>query len=231
MQKLSSSEYKNLVCQATPLSIEIVDGQISHKVLQLPDRSIIKLFRIKRLLSSARIVSQAKRFKHNVERLQSHGIPTVELKAVYKIPSIARTAVHYRYLAGITLRDYCQKKALSPQWARRLGMFFVNLHQRGVYFRSIHFGNIVLTHDNRIGLIDVLDMRFRRAPLTLGLRMRNLRHLFRYDSDIGSLSPIRHSFIDVYCASANLSSHKERRLRERYEAYFTAPPAQDQSLA
>jgi len=231
MQELSSSNYRNLTRQATPLSSEILDGQMSHKVLQLPDRSIMKLFRIKRLLSSARIVPQAKRFQRNVERLQSDGIPTVALIAVYNIPSIARTAVHYRYMAGITLRDFCQKDAMSPQLAQRLGMFFASLHQRGIYFRSIHFGNMVLTDDDSIGLIDVLDMRFRRGPLTLGLRMRNLRHLFRYDSDIRSLSPVRHIFMDVYCASANLSSREERRLRERYEAYFRAPAAQDQSLA
>jgi len=191
----------------------------------------MKLFRIKRLLSSARIVPPAKRFQRNVERLQSHGIPTVALKAVYDIPSIARTAVHYHYMAGITLRDFCQKAPLPPQLAQRLGMFLASLHQKGIYFRSIHFGNMVLTHDDRIGLIDVLDMRFRRGSLNMGLRVRNLRHLFRYDTDRDYLAPARHFFINAYCTSAALPSLKERRLRKRYATYFTTWTAQHNNPA
>ena len=221
MQELSLREYQHLTCQATPLSIEIVDGHTCHKVLQLQDGSIMKLFRIKRLLSSARIVPPAKRFQRNVERLQSHGIPTVALQAVYDIPSMARTAVHYRYLGGITLRDVCAKDALTPQLAHRLGTFFASLHQKGIYFRSIHFGNMVLTTpDHRIGLIDVLDMRFRRGPLNRFLRRRNLRHLFRYGIDIDCLAPVRDSFFDAYRTSSRLRPGSEKTLRSHFEAYF-----------
>ena len=180
----------------------------------------MKLFRIKRLLSSARIIPRAKRFQRNVERLQSREIPTIELKAVYKIPSIARTAVHYHYLAGMTLREFCEKGAFPPLLAQRLGTFLASLHQKGIYFRSIHFGNMVLMPDDRIGLIDVLDIRFRRSPLSGRLRRRNLRHLFRYRVDIDCLAPVRYNFIDAYCASARLHPGGEKALRRRFEEYF-----------
>ncbi len=182
----------------------------------------MKFFRIKRLLSSARIIPRAKRFQRNVERLQSCGIPTIGLKAVYKIPSIARTAVHYHYLAGMTLREFCEKDAFPPLLAQRLGTFLASLHQKGIYFRSIHFGNMVLTPDNSIGLIDVLDMRFRRGPLSKRLRKRNLRHLFRYIVDIDCLAPVRCSFMDAYCASSRLQPGCEKALRRRFEEYFSS---------
>lgn len=220
MPELSLSEYRNLIHQATPLTYELVEGQLSHKVLQLPDQSIVKLFRLKRLLTSARLFPYTKRFQRNVWRIDSLSIPTVTITALYRIPAIKRTAVHYRMLTGITLRDHCERNEMDTTLAERFGIFFSFLHQKGIYFRSIHFGNMVLTPDDRIGLIDVVDMRFRRNPLTMTLRIRNLRHLFRYDADIDCLSPMRHIFIDAYCKSSGLRPRNENRLRHHFESYF-----------
>ena len=220
MQKLSLSEYRNLIHQATPLACELVEGQLSHKVLQLPDQSIVKLFRLKRLLTSARIFPHTKRFQRNVRRIKSFNIPTVTITALYRIPAIKRTAVHYRILTGITIRDHCELTEMDSQLAKRFGIFFSLLHQKGIYFRSIHFGNMVLTPDNRIGLIDVVDMRFRNRPLNMRLRIRNLRHLFRYDDDIEILIPFRHMFIDAYCETAGLHRNHESRFRRHFESYF-----------
>ena len=220
MQKLSLSEYRNLIHQATPLACELVEGQLSHKVLQLPDQSIVKLFRLKRLLTSARIFPHTKRFQRNVRRIQSFSIPTVKITALYRIPAIKRTAVHYRILTGITIRDHCELTEMDSQLAERFGIFFSSLHQKGIYFRSIHFGNMVLTPDDRIGLIDVVDMRFRRGPLRTGLRIRNLRHLFRYDIDIACIAPVRRIFLDAYCKSGGLGPGEEKRLRHHFESYF-----------
>jgi tRNA A-37 threonylcarbamoyl transferase component Bud32 len=223
METLSLSEYNGLIEQATPLACELVDGQIVHKVLQLPDRSILKLFRLKRLLTSARLYPHTKRFQKNIERLNSLGIATVSLKAVYRIPAIKRTAVHYRFFSGLTLREHCQT-AMDAQLAERFGHFFASLHQKGIYFRSIHFGNMVIAPDGRIGLIDVVDMRFRRRPLNMGLRIRNLRHLFRYNADIDCLAPVRHVFIEAYCHTTQLNLRRENRLRRHFEAYFQGAP-------
>jgi hypothetical protein len=220
MQELSLSEYRSLTHLAEPLASELVEGNISHKVLQLPDKSILKLFRLKRFLTSARLFPYTKRFQRNVARLESLDIPTVEIRAVYRIPAIKRTAVHYRFLTGMTLRDYCTTNGMNPQIAEKFGLFFAFLHRSGIYFRSIHFGNLVLTADNRLGLIDVVDMRFRRGSLGKGLRIRNLRHLFRYDTDIDSLAPFRHIFIETYCHSARLRPIHEKHLRYHFETYF-----------
>lgn len=219
METLSLSEYNGLIEQATPLACELVDGQITHKVLQLPDHSILKLFRLKRMLTSARLFPHTRRFQNNVARLGALGISTVSLKAVYQIPAIKRTAVHYHFLSGLTLREHCHA-AMDADLAKRFGQFFASLHKKGVYFRSIHFGNVVLTPDGRLGLIDVVDMRFRRRPLNMGLRIRNLRHLFRYNADVDCLAPLRHIFIDTYCQTTQLDHRRENRLRRHFETYF-----------
>jgi len=53
------------------------------------------------------------------------------------------------------------------------------LHERGVYFRSLHLGNVVRTPDGRLGLIDISDVRVHRRPLGRLLRARNLRRMQR----------------------------------------------------
>ncbi|MOA52408.1 hypothetical protein D3C78_1757000 [compost metagenome] len=55
-----------------------------------------------------------------------------------------------------------------------------SLHQSGIYFRSLHLGNIVVTPEGKLGLIDVADMRFLRSPLSARLVKRNLQHFARY---------------------------------------------------
>jgi tRNA A-37 threonylcarbamoyl transferase component Bud32 len=220
MQSLSLSEYNDLVEGAETLTSEFVDGRIWPKVLRLEDQSILKLFRLKRFITSARLIPYVTRFQRHVKRLEAVDIPTVRINVVYNITAINRTAVHYWPLEGETLREHCETRPIDIHQAKRLGQFFLFLHQNGIYFRSIHFGNIVLTADDRIGLIDVVDMRFRRRPLNMTLRIRNLRHLFRYDADIDCLAPVRHIFIDAYCKSSRLRSSYEGRLRHHFESYF-----------
>jgi tRNA A-37 threonylcarbamoyl transferase component Bud32 len=222
MQLLPLSKYYDLIDGAEVLVSENLDGQECPKVLRLKDHSILKLFRLKRYLTSARLIPYAVRFQRHVERLQRADIPTVNIRAVFRIAGLGRTAVHYRPLEGRTLREYCGTHPLDHSQASRLGQFLENLHRRGIYFRSIHFGNMVLTADRRIGLIDVADMRFRRGALGLGLRIRNLRHLFRYEVDIDSLAPVRQVFMDAYCASAALPARQGARWRRHCEAYFQA---------
>ena len=231
MRSIPLPEYEALVKDAEILSSEYVDSRFSPKVLRLKDQSIIKLFRLKRLLTSARLVPYPIRFRRHALKLRDADIPTVEILAVFKITALHRTAVHYRPLEGHTLREHCEHQPIKRQLAKQLGQFFQLLHQKGIYFRSIHFGNLVLTSDQRVGLIDVADMRFRRGTLNMGMRIRNLRHLFRYDSDRDYLSPVRHTFIDAYCTSANLPSRQEQQLRNHYESYFDAGAVQHRSRA
>ncbi len=107
--------------------------------------------------------------------------------AVYRIPQAARDAVRYRPLAGRTLRQLASAGQAPDRLRARLGQFVARLHESGVYFRSLHLGNIVLTPGNTLGLIDIADLRAGGRPLSRRRRWRNFRHLMRNAQDRGWL--------------------------------------------
>lgn len=150
------------------------------KVLRLADGSILKLFRRKRLLSSAVFYPYARRFAANAAALARIGVPVPEVLGVYRVAELARDVVHYRPLPGATLRELACR-GLDPEQRRRLRddltRFIVRLHDAGVYFRSLHLGNVVRTPDGRLGLIDFADLRVYPWPLGRYLRARNVRRM------------------------------------------------------
>jgi len=151
------------------------------KVYLLQDGNILKLFRRKRLFSSALLRPYSTRFINNAARLQKLGVPTLEVLAFYKLQKPGMTAVLYRPLPGKTLRQLSNQENFSWQHTLpALVELIRSLHASGIYFRSLHLGNIVVTPENKLGLIDVADMRFLRSPLPRYLARRNLQHFARY---------------------------------------------------
>lgn len=151
------------------------------KVFLLPDGNILKLFRRKRLLSSALFRPYSKRFIDNAARLEKLGIPTLQTLTLHQLDTPGMTAVLYRPLPGETLRQLADKNGFDwQQTLPALTAFIRELHAAGVYFRSLHLGNIVVTPGNQFGLIDVADMRFLRGPLPQHLVKRKLQHFARY---------------------------------------------------
>jgi hypothetical protein len=158
-----------------------------EKVLRLADGTIFKLFRRKRLISSAAWYPYAQRFADNAAALDKLGIPIPTVMDVYRIPHIARDAVHYAPLAGATLREMV-RRGMDNQLEQRLKALFtdfvINLHDKGIYFRSLHIGNVVVTPQETLGLIDFSDMRVLRRPLIRYLRARNLRRMQGIASEV-----------------------------------------------
>ena len=151
------------------------------KVYQLQDGNILKLFRRKRLLSSALLRPHSLRFCQNARALKKIGIQTVDPIRIYRLEDASWTAVLYGPLAGKTISQLIREQPLL--WSRlkpRLATFIGMLHYHGVYFRSLHLGNIVVTPDDRLGLIDISDLQFRHAPLGRRLIRRNQEHFEKY---------------------------------------------------
>jgi len=180
MRNLSHQEFKQLTQNASVLT----DDEHGKKVLELTDHSIIKLFRVKRFISQATLYSPARRFAKNARKLKQLNIPTISLINLYKINSIKRTAVHYKQLKGITVREYLQQNSADNEFLTQLGAFLAQLHNKGIFFRSAHFGNIIVTPDKQLGLIDISDMTISWFSLGYLKRIRNLRHIFRLPEDI-----------------------------------------------
>lgn len=158
------------------------DGH-GEKVLRLQDGSYLKLFRRKRLISSAAWYPYAQRFADNAVALAARTVPCPEVIGVFRIADADRDAVCYKPLPGKTLRELIRRNEATDSLRKQLGAFVAMLHAVGIYFRSLHLGNIVLTPSGELGLIDIADLRAEKGPLGSYRRYRNLRHLERSSSD------------------------------------------------
>ena len=166
---LSAAEF-----QALREGAEVIekDGH-GEKVLLLPDGTYLKLFRRKRLISSALFYPYAKRFVINAEKLESLGIRCPKIIATYKLSTPRRDIVHYAPVPGKTIRSLICSGELSAETLNLVREFIKNLHSKGLYFRSIHSGNIIVLK-NQLGLIDISDLIIKKPPLTQKLSEKNL---------------------------------------------------------
>jgi tRNA A-37 threonylcarbamoyl transferase component Bud32 len=148
-------------------SCDVVEQDIfGAKVLRCDNGDYIKVFRIKHRISLSRIANPAKSFCNNAGKLQSLGIDTLLPVALFNIPHRPRWAVRYKPLVGETVRTLLERSLTDPSALpgsriAALGDYIAQLHEKGIYFRSLHPGNVVLQPDGTFGLIDVLDCRFR----------------------------------------------------------------------
>ena len=162
------------------------------KVFDLNDGRMMKIFRVKRFWSSNLWSPFAKRFVRNTQRLRRLGIPTIQCRQHGSIPHLDRTYVIYERLPGQTLREVSELDGVL------LGTFFARLHDRGVYFRSCHLGNLLLLEHGELGLIDVLDMRFRKGGLSANERERNFRRLRSRSQDHKRLDAVWERMMVAY---------------------------------
>jgi tRNA A-37 threonylcarbamoyl transferase component Bud32 len=176
---LSNDEYLALRANATVLERDLH----GDKVLRLGNGSYLKLFRRKRLISSAAWYPYAQRFADNALILQKRAIPCPLVTATYRIPSIKRDAVLYTPLEGKSLRQIIQSGEAPSDLRTVLGKFVAQLHAAGIYFRSLHLGNIILSISGKLGLIDIADLRAKSGAISPYLRRRNMQQLYRNPND------------------------------------------------
>jgi len=207
-RRLDAREYARLVAGGRVLER---DGH-GVKVWWLPGDRILKLFRVKRWFTSARLRPYHVRFARNAARLARLGVAVPEVERLVRIPHLKRQGVLYRVLPGRTFSEL-----LAPEppldLLERLAAFLAELHRDGVYFRSVHPGNVVLCDDGRPGLIDLQDVRFRSRPLTTGERARNFRHLYAGRH----AEPLRRwgvePFLELYLEALSLEPPQRDRTR------------------
>ena len=193
MKSLDNKQYLKMRAGADVTAAD----EHGDKVLLLKDGTYLKLFRVKRLFTSARLFPYWRRFEKNAEALHALGVPTLKVIESIRLPEIDRTAVHYEPLPGNILREVPD---FDARLVSRLGAFIKELHDKGVYLRSMHLGNVVLTPEDELGLIDIADMRVYGGALRKGLRLRNLHHLWRYEQDRRAISPYQEAFVSSFDA-------------------------------
>ncbi|MGR3887078.1 O-antigen ligase family protein [Pseudomonas sp. 1152_12] len=162
----------------------IEEDGLGPKVLRLEDGSFLKLFRARRWYTTGGFSPYSQRFASNSEQLARLGIASPPILDLYRLQD-GSSAVRYQPLPGLTLRQALQSldNSLRESLIERFGRFMAQLHERGVYFRSLHLGNVLLMEDGEFGLIDVADMRIYPSALRNTLRQRNVKHMQRYPQD------------------------------------------------
>jgi len=148
-----------------------------EKVLLLNNNKIMKLFRVKRIWSSSVFYPYSVRFSQNAKKLQQLGIPTIQVEQQFYSWHLRRYGIIYPLLEGEAIAEHLAQQ--DPQLYLKLAQFIAHLHNLGIYFRSLHPGNILLLKNGEMGLIDIADMRFKKR-LSHSECKRNFWHFFRY---------------------------------------------------
>lgn len=152
------------------------------KVLRLASGHLLKIFRTRRRHFIARLRPAALRFQLNAVELSARGIIAPKVCDTFWLDrSAAVSGCLYEPVVGQPLDKLLRnQRADFDAGLPALAAFIFRLHQQGIYFRSLHLGNILLTPAYEFALIDFLDIRFKHAPLGNFLVKRNFRHLHNY---------------------------------------------------
>ncbi|PHS73654.1 MAG: toluene tolerance protein [Cycloclasticus sp.] len=202
MENISHEQYLQLIDGADIIE---KDGA-GLKVLDTNKGEMIKLFRRKRLFSSALLNPYAVRFANNAKYLKALSVPTIVVNRLIWCNSIKRHIVIYQRLEGKLLRDVLTNTFKNSDGIfRQFGEFIATLHNKGVYFRSAHLKNILVLPNGKFALIDISDMQIKKGALNLHLRERNFQHILRYQEDKNLVRSHFQSFFSSYSETSQLN--------------------------
>lgn len=210
MKTLSNSELQRFIQKH-----RLLLGTLQRPELMLTSRQqIVKFFYPRKSISTSLFIPQAKRFRSNGIKLKQVGITAPEVSELIFCPDIPVHMAVYQYLKGDDIRNLCSKN--NYPCIDKLPSYIATLHQRGVYFRAIHLGNILQSDENELALVDITDLTVRLDQLTIFQRARNIAHLFNSTEDKQWLADYGlRRFLDSYHLSAHLSDTKIKLLEWR----------------
>lgn len=186
------------------------------KLMQLPDGRMVKVFPRGAIWSSRWWRPAAVQFVSAAQELERLGVPTVSVLQRVAVGRLKRDVVIYAPLAGETLRDAMENAQQAPALFDRYAAFLAELHQKGVFFRGIHFGNIIVTPNGAMGLVDLAPARFYGRPLSVAKRVRNLAHIIDNRLDRQRVQELgQERLIESYLDASSLSGAQSAALRTR----------------
>jgi hypothetical protein len=163
------------------------------------------------LFTSDRIVPYHRRFRRALQTLPQRGVAVPRYLAHGRVADGHEHFVIYEPLQGTPLRSCYAALDLGT-----LAAFVRDLHDRGVYFRGLHLGNVIRCADGSLGLIDVQDIRLFRRSLSRRRRERNLGILCSHPGDLAYMLDGHWSeLVLAYCRAAGWSVAGAARMRER----------------
>ena len=152
------------------------------KVVALENGLYLKIFHTRRNLLLARLQPAASRFAKNARTLNKLDITTPSVTEIFWLDKRkGLSGCLYQPLPGISLEKiHDQNPKLIEEQLPALANLIRELHKKRIYFRSLHLGNILLLPNGQFGLIDFLDLTYKKMPLTKWHTKRNFAHLENY---------------------------------------------------
>lgn len=186
-----------------------------------PDGTITKLWlRKKSFFSSDRFRSYAQRFVNNAARLTAKGITVPEILSHAVLEGERISIVCYRALPGNSIRVLL-KKFPERVDIPALCQYILMLHDKGIFFRSIHLGNIILLPDNSYGLIDFTDVRIYKKSVPLLRRAANLATPMRYSEDTDRIEVAQlPNLIECYLSALEPNARDKERFLAKIKRYL-----------
>lgn len=209
---LSVDEFDEMVGAATMLAASSKRGR--PRMMMNEKGDILKFFYQRKKLSASRIKPYALRFAKNCKKLLARGIDAVCVKKIYYCPEKQCHVVRYIRIPGKDIRE-CLASGQSEVLENIPGLL-ADLHKKGIFFRSVHLGNILQVKEDEFGLVDVANVRFYARSLRASLRARNIIHMFENRDDEEVLGQFGlQQFVDNYFQAAKLDKQLENKVRNK----------------
>lgn len=201
MQDIISDQEFNAYSHNSSYKILAANGD-KPKVIESETGEIIRFFYPKKkLFSSNKYRPYAVRFSSNAKQLNSMNIAAPTIKSLQYYPPLKTHILRYEKLLGEDARSLLTNS--NPNMIANVITFIAKLHEQGVFFRSIHMGNVIIQPNGGFGLIDIADTRFNNKPLSLLQRYRNLKHIIYNLDDAALWNQFGVGrFLETYFASA-----------------------------
>lgn len=189
---------------------------LGHRKTFHKKNEIIKIFNVRGYISSGFFNTYASRIIKNSIRLTEHEIPSIEITNELAFQYNKRlSGVSYKYIPGKTYRDLGNK--ITKEMITDLAKYISIIHKKGIYFRAMHLGNILL-HNKKLFLIDIAKIHFYPWSLFIFTRARAFRRMIKYQDDIKHFGLINYkNLISEYMVSSKFN-HFERI---RFQLYLT----------
>ena len=189
---------------------------LGHRKTFHKKNEIIKIFNVRGYISSGFFNTYASRIIKNSIKLKDHEISSIEITNELAFQYNNRlSGVSYKYIPGKTYRDLGNK--ITKEMITDLAKYISIIHKKGIYFRAMHLGNILL-HNKKLFLIDIAKIHFYPWSLFIFTRARAFRRMIKYQDDIKHFGLINYkNLISEYMVSSKFNSFE----RIRFQLYLT----------
>ncbi len=206
MLRISETKLKQIAEAGTILA----DDDSFVRAIRDSDGRIWKQFRKKSFPSTAALLPYAKRFVKSAELLAKRGINSVAVRDIYTVAETGRHVVVYDEMPGRSLRTVLEIE--GAQHLSDFAQFMALLHERGIYFRSMHLDNVLVLDAGGFALIDVTHVEGFRKALNPWRRARNFKPVTSYAEDRAMLDQYGCSrFLEEYLAASHLTDRARQQ--------------------